>query len=200
MGRCRRGRKWLVRPLITEPRGQKDPACKIERTLRLLTGLPLPLLPVRRAGPSTRSRTSLDEAAELRDSAQGGRPGVRASARGSARAPLRGRRPRRGIRPYPEEPTSAQARARPRRQPVREGCGPLPEAGADAARAKSTKSRAGRPTIGLPGHGRLHDARHPATTETEAETANVEGPHRKRWGPSTSCPVRHWRRIRDSNS
>lgn len=27
-----------------------------------------------------------------------------------------------------------------------------------------------------------------------------EGPHRKRWGPSTSCPVRHWRRIRDSNS
>ncbi len=29
---------------------------------------------------------------------------------------------------------------------------------------------------------------------------NVEGPHRERWGPSTSCPVRHWRRIRDSNS
>jgi hypothetical protein len=32
------------------------------------------------------------------------------------------------------------------------------------------------------------------------ETDNVEGPHRERWGPSTSCPVRHWRRIRDSNS
>lgn len=32
------------------------------------------------------------------------------------------------------------------------------------------------------------------------ETDNGEGPHRKGWGPSTSCPVRHWRRIRDSNS
>jgi len=30
-------------------------------------------------------------------------------------------------------------------------------------------------------------------------TENREGPHRKRWGPSTLCPVRHWRRIRDSN-
>jgi hypothetical protein len=36
--------------------------------------------------------------------------------------------------------------------------------------------------------------------ETETETDNVEGPRRERWGPSTSCPVRHWRRIRDSNS
>ncbi|WP_121747889.1 hypothetical protein [Streptomyces sp. E2N166] len=33
-----------------------------------------------------------------------------------------------------------------------------------------------------------------------AGPTHVEGPHRKRWGPSTSCPVRHWRRIRDSNS
>lgn len=37
-------------------------------------------------------------------------------------------------------------------------------------------------------------------TETETETGNVEGPHCEQWGPSTSCPVRHWRRIRDSNS
>ncbi len=36
--------------------------------------------------------------------------------------------------------------------------------------------------------------------ETDNRTDNDEGPHRKRWGPSTSCPVRHWRRIRDSNS
>ncbi|MGW2563150.1 tyrosine-type recombinase/integrase [Streptomyces sp. NPDC001514] len=34
----------------------------------------------------------------------------------------------------------------------------------------------------------------------QRELRNVEGPHRERWGPSTSCPVRHWRRIRDSNS
>ncbi len=55
-------------------------------------------------------------------------------------------------------------------------------------------------------NGRLHDVRHTAATvllrrtETETETDNDEGPHRERWGPSTSCPVRHWRRIRDSNS
>ena len=29
---------------------------------------------------------------------------------------------------------------------------------------------------------------------------NVEGPRCKQRGPSTTCPVRHWRRIRDSNS
>ena len=32
------------------------------------------------------------------------------------------------------------------------------------------------------------------------QTTHVEGPHRERWSPSTSCPVRHWRRIRDSDS
>ncbi|MFE4051282.1 hypothetical protein [Streptomyces sp. YIM B13518] len=35
---------------------------------------------------------------------------------------------------------------------------------------------------------------------TGTATTHLEGPHRERWGPSTSCPVRHWRRIRDSNS
>lgn len=38
------------------------------------------------------------------------------------------------------------------------------------------------------------------STVGKTTTRHVEGPHRSRWGPSTSCPVRHWRRIRDSNS
>lgn len=44
--------------------------------------------------------------------------------------------------------------------------------------------------------------RRPQWTKTRTTKAedDVVGPHRGRWGPTTSCSVRHWRRIRDSNS
>ncbi|MEU8652802.1 ATP-binding protein [Streptomyces sp. NPDC048737] len=46
------------------------------------------------------------------------------------------------------------------------------------------------------------NARRPlrSTPITTTENKHVEGPRCKQRGPSTSCPVRHWRRIRDSNS
>ncbi|WP_203592478.1 MULTISPECIES: hypothetical protein [unclassified Streptomyces] len=51
------------------------------------------------------------------------------------------------------------------------------------------------------GAGPCHRVDRPAPqARTGIVAGNVEGPHRERWGPSTSCPVRHWRRIRDSNS
>ena len=58
---------------------------------------------------------------------------------------LGGRRPRRGIRPYPQDPASSQVRARLWWQPVRPEGGLLPPAGADPSGAQVHQVRCGAP-------------------------------------------------------